>query len=149
MCGEQTVKVHLPAGEESRMDKVIVQQDREFRVAIHSQSEGEADLHQVTHIHELTPYTMLLVSVGLCTTVVLHSYAQHHDVALDLAEVTVTYHREEQRDAKSGKPYMEWIEETVQLEGALSEDQHVRLERVAHQCSIRKMLEAGIEVRTL
>jgi uncharacterized OsmC-like protein len=129
------------------MDKVIVQQDSEFRVAIQAQSEGEGALHQVVHIHELSPYTMLLVSVGLCTTVVLHSYAQHHDVELDLAEVTVTYHRKEERDAESGRLYTEWIEESVQLDGDLSEALRDRLHHVAHQCSIRKMLESGIEVR--
>jgi uncharacterized OsmC-like protein len=129
------------------MDKVIVQQDREFRFAVHAQGEDEAELHPVMHIHELTPYTMLLVSLGLCTTVVLHSYAQHHGVSLDLAEVTVSYHRKDERDSASGNPYTEWLEESVSLEGDLTGDEHIRLERVGHQCSIRKMLEAGIEIR--
>lgn len=129
------------------MDTVIVQQDREFRVAVQAQSEGEEELHQVMHIHELSPYTMLLVSVGLCTTVVLHTYAQHHGIGLDLAEVTVSYHRKEEADSKSGRTYTEWLEESVQLEGELSDSQRDRLEHVGHQCSIRKMLESGIEVR--
>jgi uncharacterized OsmC-like protein len=139
--------VDRSADEENSMDKAIVQQDREFRVAVQAQAEGEEELHQVMHIHELSPYTMLLVSVGLCTTVVLHSYAQHHGVALDLAEVRVTYHRVDERDSASGKPYVEWLEESVHLDGDLSEADHHRLQHVAHQCSIRKMLESGIEVR--
>ena len=129
------------------MDKVIVQQDHEFRFAVQAQAEGEAELHPVMHIHELSPYTMLLVSLGLCTTVVLHSYAQHHGVALDLAEITVSYHRKDERESESGKPYTEWVEESVYLEGDLSDDEHARLERVGHQCSIRKLLESGIEIR--
>jgi uncharacterized OsmC-like protein len=131
------------------MDKVIVQQDHDFRMSIQAQAEEEDELHPVTHIHELSPYTMLLASIALCTGVVLHSYAHHHDVALDSAEMTLTYHRVEGRDAASGKGYTEWIEEAVRLEGDLSDSDRKRLQHVGHQCSIRKMLESGIEVRAL
>lgn len=131
------------------MDKVVVQQDRDYRMAMMAQNEGDDELHEVGHIHELSPYTMMLASLALCTDIVLHSYAQHHDVDLDLVETTVTYHREEKADRASGKPYDEWIEEGVAFEGDLTDEQLERLKHVAHACSIRKMLESGIEIRAV
>ena len=130
------------------MDKIVVQQDREFRVAVMVQDEEDDGLHEVAHIHELSPYTMMLVSLGLCTGVVLHTYAQHHDIDLELAEMAVTYHRDEHNGHSSNKGQDEWIEESLKLEGTLSTKEIERLERVAHHCSIRKMLESGIKVRS-
>ena len=130
------------------MDKIVVQQDREFRVAVMVQDEEDNELHEVAHIHELSPYTMMLVSLGLCTGVVLHTYAQHHNIDLELAEMAVTYHRDEHDGHSSDKGNDEWIEESLRLEGILSTKEIERLQRVAHHCSIRKMLESGIEVRS-
>lgn len=125
------------------MDQVVARLDRDYRMSIEAQAEGEEELHEVVHIHELSPYTMLLASVALCTGIVVHSYASHHDVALDLAEIRVSYHQQ-----GSGTQYEEWIQESLRLEGDLSEAEHRRLAHVGHQCSIRKMLESGIEIRT-
>lgn len=131
------------------MDKVVVQQDREFRMAMMALNEGQDELHEVRHIHELSPYTMMLAGLASCTNIVTLSYAQHHDVDLDLVETTVIYHREEKADPTSGKPYDEWIEEGVTFEGDLSDQERDRLEHVARACSIRKMYESGIEIRPL
>ncbi len=130
------------------MDKVIVQQNREFQVAFRAQSEEEEELHEVAHIYELSPYTMMLASLGVCTTIVMHTYAQHHGVDLDLVQATVTYHRKEHEDAQGDQPFDEWIEEELSMEGDLTDAQYERLGHVGHACSIRKMLESGIEVRS-
>jgi len=130
------------------MDKIVLQQDREFRVAVMVQDEEDNEPHQVAHIPELSPYTMMWISLGLCTGVVLHTYAQRHDIDLELAEMAVTYHRDEHNGHSSDKGNDEWIKESLRLEGTLSEKEIERLERVAHHCSIRKMLESGIEVRS-
>jgi uncharacterized OsmC-like protein len=130
------------------MDKIVVQQDREFRVVVMVQDEEDSELHEVAHIHELSPYTMMLVSLGLCTGVVLHTYAQHHNIDLELAEIAITYHRDEHDGHSSDKGNDEWIEERLRLEGILSTKEIERLQRVAHHCSIRKMLESGIEIRS-
>jgi uncharacterized OsmC-like protein len=128
------------------MDKVIVQQNRDFQIKVWAQGEGEEEPRQVAHIHELSPYTMMLGSLALCTSVVLHSYAQHHNVKLETAEITATYHRKDDEASGSGD-FEEWIEESIELEGPLSDSDHARLIRVGHQCSIRKMLKSGIEIR--
>jgi uncharacterized OsmC-like protein len=130
------------------MDKVVVRQNQRYEVTMMVQAEEDKHLHQVSEIYELSPYTMMLASLGLCTGVVVHSYAHHHGVPLEMAEITTTYHREEVQDPDAATPYNEWIEEAVTFEGDLSEKQLTVLERVAHHCSIRKMLESGIEIRT-
>ncbi len=130
------------------MDKVVVQQDRAYRVGFMAQNEGEKDLQEVVHIHELSPYTMLLASLGVCTTILLHSYAQHHGVDLELAEITLTYHRRDVHGASQGGRFEEWIEESLHMQGNLSEEEYQRMGQIGTQCSIHKMLESGIEVRS-
>ncbi len=127
------------------MDKVVIQQNQDFQIKVWAQREREETLRHVSHIHELSPYTMMLASLALCTSIVLHSYAHHHEVALKTAKITAVYHREE--EASQGGEFEEWIEESIELEGDLSDSDHERLIHVGHQCSIRKMLESGIEIR--
>jgi uncharacterized OsmC-like protein len=130
------------------MDKVVVQQNRDFQIEIWTQREREDELRQVAHIHELSPYTMMLASLAMCTCVVIQSYAQHHNVDLEVVNATTVYHREDANGSSGAEKFEEWIEETVDLEGDLSDDDRKRLAHVGHQCSIRKMLESGIEIRT-
>ncbi len=130
------------------MERVIIQQDRDFRISVSAQREGDSDSRPVTHIHDLSPYGMVLASLGLCTGVVIHTYAQHHEVDLEVAEMEVAYHREYGDDSLSEGSYVEWIEETMRFEGDLTKKERGRLTHVGHQCSIRKMLTSGIEIRT-
>jgi putative redox protein len=127
------------------MDKVVIRQNQNFEFEIKAQQEGEEELREVAHIYELTPYTMMLASLGFCTGIVVHTYAHHHDVDLTWVELAVTYHREEHED-RAG--YDEWIVEEMKFEGDLEDKLRERLRQVGHACSIRKMLEDGIEVRS-
>ena len=128
------------------MDKVIIRQNRNFEFEISAQNEGEDKTQQVDYIYELTRYTMMLASLGFCTGIVLHTYAQHHDVDLAWVELTLIYHREESGEGRGD--YTEWIEEKMQLEGDLSAELRERLRRIGHHCSIRQMLEEGIAIRS-
>lgn len=129
------------------MDRVVVQQNQDFQIEVQAQEERDDELRQVMHIHELSPYTVMLASLALCTCVVMQSYAHHHRVDLEIAKVTTVYHREEHNGASGSEDFEEWIEETIEVEGDLSDEERERLAHVGHQCSIRKMLESGIEVR--
>jgi len=51
-------------------ERVVVRQDRNFitRISAGNPHEPESGvLEEVAHIHELTPYGMLLASLGSCT----------------------------------------------------------------------------------
>jgi len=103
----------------------------------------------VYHIHELTPYGMMMASLGSCTGIVLHTYAQHHGI--DLREVTfdLRYDRvfaEDCADCEDIDVYREKIDEAILLSGHLSDRDRDRLYAVSHHCPIRKILMNGLEV---
>ncbi|MGD8626405.1 MAG: osmotically inducible protein C, partial [Anaerolineae bacterium] len=44
--------------------------------------------------------------------------------------------------------YQEQLQETLTFRGDLTEAERQKLFKIAHQCSIHKMLESGIEIRS-
>jgi len=134
-------------------EKIKVSQDSRFKTEISAADpEGDADsMHRVKRLHELTPYGMLLASLGSCTTIVLHTYARAHDVSLDRASVSVEYRRSFKEDCENCEgrdKYVDAIHESLELEGDLTDEQRRKLEHVAGLCSIRKILERGIDVKS-
>jgi uncharacterized OsmC-like protein len=122
----------------------------EFRAADPRDPESE-DVEPVYHIHELSPYTMLLASLGACTTIVLHTYAQNHGVGLEEVESHLHYKRVFQNDCENCEEidrYAEVIDQELTLSGDLTEKERQKLFQIAKQCSVHKMLEAGIEIRS-
>ena len=133
-------------------ERVIVIQNKKFEIEFQTTDPHDPDSEEfqsVLHINELSPYTMLLSSVGACTSIVLHTYAQNHGVALDEVELHLQYQRDFQNDQEDANPtgsFEEKIEERLVLRGDLNDQDRQKLFRVAQQCSIHKMLEAGIEI---
>lgn len=135
-------------------EKVVVRQDSQFRTLIlsadpeniHSQT-----LEPVEDIHQLTPYGMLLSSLGSCTALVLHTHAQNHDISLNQVEIILEYERvfrEDCEDCEEAGDYTEEIREKFNLTGEISLAEREKLIRVAHYCPIYKMLRKGIKVNT-
>ena len=135
-------------------ERVIVSQNRDFITSIraedpHAPESGE--LHEVHHVHELTPYGMLMASLGSCTGIVLHTYAQHHDIDLEEISFDLTYDRifaEDCADCQDIDTYKEQIEEAISLTGNLSDRERDRLYAVSHHCPIHKILTDGMEVNS-
>ena len=135
-------------------ERVVVYQDRSFRTefkALDPHNEESNDVDPVMHLHNLTPYGMLLASVASCTAIVVNSYANHHDIPLKGITVDASYDRvfaEDCEDCDENKQYEEIIREKIDFEGDLDEKQHQRLHQVAKACSVRRLLETGIRVET-
>ena len=135
-------------------ERVVVYQDRSFRTAFKAADPHEEESDQVenvVHLHELTPYGMLLASVGSCTAIVVNSYARNHDIPLKGVTVDAQYDRifaQDCDDCDSENEYEEIIRESVAFEGDLDEKQLKRLHQVAKACSVRRLLESGIRVET-
>jgi uncharacterized OsmC-like protein len=132
-------------------EKVKVRQNADFETGFWAvDPETDTDQFQpVQHIYDLTPYGMLLASLGSCTAIVLNTYARHHDVGLEEVELELTYARvfaDDCENCEEIEKYEEQIQEEIRLSGDLTPDQHGRLIHIAHQCSIHKMLESGIEI---
>jgi putative redox protein len=135
-------------------ERVIVRQNREFGteiLALDPHDPDAAELRPVGDIYHLTPYGMLLAGLGACTAIVLHTYAQYHDVGLHEVELRLEYDRvfaEDCEQCETIDEYTERIEEEIILIGDLSPQDHRRLFMVSKQCPIHKMLAHGIEVRS-
>ena len=132
---------------------VIVRQNADFETEIMAADAGRDDGHfqPVERVHDVTPYGLFLASLGSCTAVVLHTYAQNHDLHLDDVEIRLEYRRIFQEDCQNcedARPYEEHISEEIALRGNLTEREREKLFKISHQCPIHKMLESGIEIHS-
>ncbi len=133
-------------------ERVIVFQDHSFKTnfkAADPNDQRSDDVEPVHHLHDLTPYGMLLASVAACTAIVVNSYANHHDIPLESVNIDTTFDRifaEDCDDCNENNEYEEIIHEKIDFEGDLDSEQLKRLHQVAKACSIRRMLQSGIRV---
>ncbi len=135
-------------------ERVIVQQDKNFQTlfkAADPEEETSEQLEEVMQLQALTPYGMLLASVGSCTAIVLNSYAQNHNIPLEAVTVDASYDRvfaEDCEHCEESADYEEIIREHLTFEGDLSKKDQQKLHQVARFCSIRQMLEQGIQIKS-
>ncbi len=135
-------------------EKVVVHQDKAFQTefkAADPHNEESDSIKPVMHLHALTPYGMLLASVGACTAIVLNSYAQNHNIPLESVTVEAVYDRvfaEDCENCDEDTSYEEIIREHLEFSGDLSEKDVGRLHHVAKYCSIRQILEQGIRIES-
>jgi uncharacterized OsmC-like protein len=121
-------------------DKVIVRQDNRMQMEFEAVDPGAAedadDYHVIERLYDLTPHGMLLAGLGACTCILLHSYAQNHDIDLREVEVRMRYiHEPEDR-----------IEAAVGLAGEFDEKAHERLYQISPRCSVHYALHEGIAI---
>jgi putative redox protein len=132
---------------------VIIRQNAYFEtevLAVDAESEAN-DFQPVEYLHDVTPYGLFLASLGSCTAVVLHTYAQNHALDLQEVEIRLEYRRTFQEDCQNcedARPYKEHINEEIALRGGLTEGMREKLFKISHQCPIHKMLQSGIEIRS-
>ena len=135
-------------------EHVIVRQNSDFEIGFWASDPRDSEAGEIqpaVHIHELTPYTMLLASLGACTTIVLNTYAQHHGLDLEEVESRLRYKRVFQHDCENCEEidrYDEQIDQELSLTGDLTDKERRKLFQISKQCSIHKMLEAGIKIRS-
>jgi len=100
----------------------------------------------------LTPYEMLLGSLGSCTSMTLRMYAARKSWPLDRVDVELRHDRIHGRDAGEAggeAPHRsERITRRIRLVGDLDADQRARLLEIADRCPVHRTLEAGPEIRT-
>lgn len=135
-------------------ERVIVIQDSQFRtrfLAADPEDSTSDEYEEVADIHQLTPYGMLLSSLASCTALVLHTFAQHHDLSLENVELHMSYDRvfrDDCENVEEGRDYCEEISEKIILKGDLSREERDKLLRISHRCPIYEMLKPGITINT-
>jgi putative redox protein len=99
------------------------------------------------------PYTLLLAALGSCISMTTRLYAKRKGWPLERVTVRLKQQRIhaadclECKDAAEG--HIHRIERSVSLEGNLSEEQHARLQEIAHKCPVHKTLTSPIVIAEL
>jgi putative redox protein len=86
-----------------------------------------------------TPFSLLLSSLGTCTSITLKMYAQRKGWALDAVRVTLSL---------ATGPDGTTINRQIHLDGTLSDEQRERLLQIANACPVHKVLTHPIEIET-
>lgn len=87
------------------------------------------------------PYDLLAAALGACTALTLRLYAERKGWPLRHVEVAVRHHR-------ASLKARDLFERTIQLDGALSEEQRARLLEIAERCPVHQTLDRGADMRT-
>jgi putative redox protein len=99
------------------------------------------------------PYTLLLAALGSCISMTTRLYAKRKGWPLDRVTVRLKQQRIHAADCLKCKDaaegYIHRIERSVSFEGDLSEEQHLRLQEIAHKCPVHKTLTSPIVIAEL
>ena len=95
-----------------------------------------------------TPYDLLLMSLGACTSMTLRMYASRKKLPLDDVEVKLFHERVHAEDCVDCKDKIELITRKVSLKGKLSEDQIQSLLSIADKCPVHRTLESDLRIVT-
>jgi len=135
-------------------ERVIVRQNQALETEFLALVPGEtqsADPRPVARLEELTPYGMLLVSLGGCTGIVLHTYALHHGLALERVELRLRYDRvfsKDCEDCEKTSEYEDTVSLEIVLEGNLNAEEREHLLLISRRCPIHMMLARGVPVQS-
>ena len=135
-------------------ERVVCYQNNQFQTGFKAaESEGDqpAELQDVAHVQQLTPYGLLLASLASCTAIVLNTFANNHGIPLQSVTIDCQYDRvfaEDCENCDETTQYEQVIREKLQFEGELTDEHRKILHQVAKACSIRRMLESGIQVQS-
>jgi len=135
-------------------EQIIVRQNHQFETEISplDHRQPASDEFQLKGFEQpVTPGGLLLASLGACTAVVLHRYAQNHNLELDAVEIRLRFERISPGNDKDSKPDdrpPNRIQQEIKLIGRLDPETERKVYLICRQCSISSMLAQGIEIES-
>ena len=94
-----------------------------------------------------TPYDLLLMSLGACTSMTLRMYANHKKLPLENIDIWLNHERIHADDCMdSDDCKLERITRRIKLTGDLDEVQRQRLLEIADRCPVHKTLEGDPKI---
>jgi len=98
-----------------------------------------------------TPYDLLLMSLGACTSMTLRLYARHKQIPLEDIVVRCTHkhvHEEDAEEAGGEDRRLDVIGMEIQLVGPLNDEQRRELLAVAANCPVHRTLKGELSIET-
>jgi uncharacterized OsmC-like protein len=97
------------------------------------------------------PYTLLLAALGSCVSMTVRLYARRKGWPVERVTVRLRQRRVHAADcadcATKGDAFVHRVERSVTIEGALSEEQHARLQEIAHKCPLHRTLTGEVVIK--
>ncbi len=95
-----------------------------------------------------SPYDLLLMSLGACTSMTLRMYANHKKLPLEDVEIRLLHERVHAEDCIDCEHRIERITRRITLHGALDDEQRQRLLEIADRCPVHRTLENDPQIVT-
>src|ERR1044071_2042444 len=97
------------------------------------------------------PYTLLLAALGSCVSMTVRLYARRKGWPVERVTVRLRHRRVHAADctdcSTQGDAFVHRLERSVRIEGPLDEEQHARLQEIAHKCPVHKTLTGELVIR--
>ena len=88
-----------------------------------------------------SPYDLLLMSLGACTSMTLRMYANRKKLPLEDVSIRLQHERVHAEDCIECNDKIERITRKITLVGDLSDEQRQRLLEIADKCPVHRTLE--------
>ena len=99
------------------------------------------------------PYALLLAALGSCISMTVTLYARRKQWPVQSVTVRLRQKRVHAKDCaecdQTMDTYIHRIERSVEIDGDLTDEQHARLQEIAHKCPVHKTLSSQILITEL